>query len=104
MDHAGWSVCPEGYFVRALERSSNENLHNLEKAECCKPNSAPEQYGGCYNEHWSMKHEGHYRCKLPNTALAGLERDDTDTLIGIIKAKCCQLPPASISTQEVSAR
>jgi len=106
MDNAGWSLCPEGYFVKALERSSNEQLHCLEKADCCKPNSAPEQYGFCYEEDWSASfdHEGASRCKLPNTALVGLERDESDNLKGIKTAKCCQLAPSSQSTQDFSMR
>lgn len=105
-DHAGWNKCPEGYYVKALERSGDEHLHNLEKADCCKPNSAPEKWGGCYEEDWrhSFDHEGDSRCKLPNTALVGIERDEWDNLSGIKLALCCQLPPASISTQDFSIR
>ena len=47
---------------------------------------------------------GDSRCKLPNTALVGIERDDVNNLSGIRLALCCQLPPASISTQDFSIR
>ena len=38
------------WYSQALERSNNYNLHNVEKADCCKPNSAPEKWGPCYEE------------------------------------------------------
>ena len=38
------------WYSQALERSNNHNLHNVEKADCCKPNSAPEKWGPCYEE------------------------------------------------------
>lgn len=107
LDHAGWSLCPEGYYIKALERSNNYNLHNVEKADCCKPNSAPEKWGPCYEEDWSYSFDQQHsdsKCKLPNTALVGLERDETDNLSGIKKGKCCQLPPATMGTQDFSVR
>lgn len=91
----------------ALERSNNYNLHNVEKADCCKPNSAPEKWGPCYEEDWSYSFDQQHsdsKCKLPNTALVGLERDETDNLSGIKKGKCCQLPPATMGTQDFSVR
>ena len=202
-------MCPEGYYVRALERSDCEELHCLEKAECCKPNSAPEKWGPCYQAQsmgrllstwrwiyqsgdWdlllqvvrigmkfgsfsipflyleaphlsrriggllTMKELASASCptlpwldsthgsdgfpiiflvpscpfwtchffrrftillggskmfqvvyKLSSCTFwlhFGKERDDTNNLSGIKTAKCCQLPPASMSTQQVAMR
>jgi hypothetical protein len=48
--------------------------------------------------------QGDSKCKLPNTALVGLERDEWDNLSGIKTGKCCQLPPATMSKQDFSIR
>ncbi|XP_046863970.1 uncharacterized protein LOC124457823 [Xenia sp. Carnegie-2017] len=89
-----WSVCPRGYFLNGLYRSSGNNLHNIELGKCCKPKGHPNKYVNCYNEltRQTFDKKGWSRCKRIGYYVAGLYKDrNGDWLHNIDKLKCCKM-------------
>ena len=89
-----WSVCPGGYFLNGLYRSSGNNLHNIELGKCCKPKGHPNKYVNCYNEltRQTFDKKGWSRCKRIGYYVAGLYKDrNGDWLHNIDKLKCCKM-------------
>ncbi|XP_028407910.1 uncharacterized protein LOC114530541 [Dendronephthya gigantea] len=97
-----WSLnCPSGYFLNGLHRTSGQNLSNIEKASCCRPEGHPDECGLCYDEDvttsfnqagWSgcSKAEGYY--------ITGVYHDGgEDHLNNIDKFRCCQMARDRIS-------
>ena len=97
-----WNVCPSGYYLSGLFRSSGNNLHNIEHAWCCKPRGAPNNYKSCYIENvWSKfdwNRKGMVTCTRSDHYIAGLYRSICDKMYCIEEFKCCQLPPAPCSS------
>jgi len=87
-----WAKCGAGYFMTGMERSDGDEIHNIEKAKCCKPKSAPKSWGSCYDHNvgssfdgkgWSQCNTGYH--------LTGLYRGTCDNLYCIEKFYCCKL-------------
>ncbi|XP_028400042.1 fibropellin-1-like [Dendronephthya gigantea] len=71
-----WNLCTDGYYLSGLYRSSGNNLHNIEKAWCCKPRGAPNSCTSCYNENVRTKFDynkkGMVSCLKPGHYITGL--------------------------------
>jgi hypothetical protein len=51
--HEGWSLCPSGYFLHGMYRSSysgKAGLQDIEAGKCAKPANHPLHHGDCYDE------------------------------------------------------
>ncbi len=90
-----WSFCPNGYFLNGLYRTNGFNLHNIEKAKCCKPANHPKFYEHCYPEYTgaTFDNEGWTTCKKAGYYVAGVKRDGgpSDWLYNIEYFKCCKM-------------
>ena len=89
-----WSVCPEGFFLNGLYRTSGHNLHNIEEGKCCKPVTHPKSYEHCYNEYirYEFDKQGWTTCKKTGYYVAGVYRDhNKDWLHDIDYLKCCKM-------------
>ncbi|XP_073242402.1 uncharacterized protein [Porites lutea] len=88
-----WALCPEGYFLQGLYRTSEEDwLSNIELGKCCKPDSLPNQYGKCIdkaitssfdNKGLSSCDDGYY--------MAGFYKGSCNRLYCIETLKCCKM-------------
>jgi hypothetical protein len=118
-DHAGWSTCPEGYYMSGIYRSgsASDRAHGIEQiqeASCCKPQELPSQWGSCTDDNpvfgegaaaeydYYEESEAGQVAECPaGKAMVGLFRSDDSTLNGIQRMKCCSLPedliPADVS-------
>ncbi|XP_028401393.1 fibropellin-1-like isoform X2 [Dendronephthya gigantea] len=89
-----WSLCPEGYFLNGLYRTSGNNLHNIEEGRCCKPVNHPKNYENCYNEYIRHKFDkqGWTKCMKTGYYVVGVYRDhNKDWLHDIDYLKCCKM-------------
>ncbi len=91
---SNWSVCPEGYFLNGLYRSSGQNLHNIEKGKCCKPANHPKSYEHCYDEYIGKKFDkkGWTTCEKPGYYFTGVKPDGKDDWLHNMEYfKCCKM-------------
>jgi len=87
-----WNTCKAGYFLRGLYRNGGKKLHSLEEAKCCKPRSAPESYGHCYDQDVgsSFDKKGTSKCNK-GYIMTGMYRGGCDWLYCIEKFRCCKM-------------
>jgi hypothetical protein len=93
-DREGWSMCDAGYFMNGIYRTGNmwdgnSGIHQLEMAYCCRPTGSA-TYGEC-TEDVMFERNGVSEC-APGKAIAGLWRSGDNSLNGMDKMKCCELP------------
>ena len=89
-------MCPRGYYLSGLQRSKGQNLHNIERALCCKPKSQPLSYKDCYRENVWAKFDQHnsgmVSCVRNGYYITGLYRSDCDFLYCVEEFMCCSMP------------
>ncbi|CAB3990694.1 neurogenic locus Notch -like [Paramuricea clavata] len=97
-----WNLCPSGYYLSGLYRSSGNNLNNIEHAWCCKPRGAPNFNKSCYNEDvWSKfdwNQQGMVSCTRSGYYITGMYRSSCDYMYCIEEFKCCQLQIKEVCT------
>ena len=88
-------MCPRGYYLGGLERSGGQNLHNIERARCCKPRNQPSFYKDCYKENvWSKfdhHNSGMVSCGRNGYYITGLYRSNCDLLYCVEEFMCCSM-------------
>ena len=88
-----WALCPEGYFLQGLYRTSEEDwLSNIELGKCCKPDSLPNQYGKCIDKAitTSFDNKGLSSCD-DGYYMAGFYKGSCNRLYCIETLKCCKM-------------
>jgi len=106
-----WAGCPNGYFLNGFYRSNSDNikggtkggLHNLEKARCTRPSTAPATYGNCYDENvgLSFDKKGLSKCR-PGYFLSAIWKGGCDKLYCLEKFKCCRMRSPKAALPKVS--
>ncbi|PFX27877.1 uncharacterized protein LOC111327026 [Stylophora pistillata] len=89
-----WALCPDGYFMRGLYRSGDDSwLHNIEEAQCCKPEGLPDRYYDCYVQNvWgSLDHKGLSECEREGYYMVGIFKGNCDKLYCLEEFKCCRM-------------
>lgn len=88
-------MCPKGYFLSGLERSSGQHLHNIERARCCKPQNHALEYKECYKENVWGRFDWHKNdmvtCMKKGHYITGLYRSGCDFLYCIEEFMCCSM-------------
>ena len=88
-----WALCPEGYFLQGMYRTSEEDwLSNIELGKCCKPDSLPYQYGKCIDKAitTSFDNKGLSSCD-DGYYMAGFYKGSCNRLYCIETLKCCKM-------------
>lgn len=114
-----WGECPRGYFLNGFYRSNSDKpnlkdkgksvdvikggLHNLEKAKCSRPQTAPVAYGNCYEQNVgiSFDKKGLSKCKA-GYFMTGLWKGTCDKLYCVEKWKCCRMRSPRAALPKVS--
>ena len=89
-----WSVCPAGYFLNGLYRTSGEKLNNIEEGKCCKPVNHPAYYEDCYDDYIRTEFDkkGWTLCRKIGYYIVGLFHDAyKDWLHNIDYFRCCKM-------------
>ncbi|XP_078363428.1 uncharacterized protein LOC144647504 [Oculina patagonica] len=89
-----WALCPAGYFLNGLYKTSGEKLYNIEEGQCCRPVNEPgEGYDGCYDEDvtTSFDNRGWSDCQRTGYYMTGIYKSSCEELYCIEKFKCCKM-------------
>ncbi len=90
-DKQGWSKCPKGYYLQSFYKSSCQNLHCIEYANCCK-NEYDGGYASCYNENIDSAFDrpnAWAKCKREGFFIAGMKRTKCDQIHCLTRLRCC---------------
>jgi hypothetical protein len=105
-DKKGWSTCSPGSLLQGLYRNvaSCKAIYCLEMVRCAQPCEATGsskkrevlELDNCYYADWykSILVEGWQRCAV-NYFLAGMYRNSSDSLYGIVMGLCCSVADAT---------
>ena len=103
-----WALCPNGYYLEGVYRtaSSNGMLHNIEEGKCCRPQSHPDSYEGCYDEDVgiSFDSKGWSECKQAGYYMTGFYKGSCDKLYCIEKFRCCKMKKGNHDFQQLVVR
>ena len=94
-------MCPNGYFLSGLERSSGNYLHNIEFGRCCKPQHSPTGYKHCFKanvwDHFNHDNHGMFSCGRHGYYITGIYRSSCDLVYCIEEFMCCSMTGKSYS-------
>ena len=94
-----WAVCPHGFFLQGLYRSSDTGteLHDIKQATCCRPRNFKSVPMDCYDHNMtvSIAKTGWRKCQ-DWSYLAGVYKGACKKLHCIETFRCCRMPPPGI--------
>jgi len=101
-DHKGWAKCTTGYYIKSIYSTKGSSLHNIEELQCCKPKVNNVIQGVCYDQSVSdsFDKKGWSKCRN-GTYMAGMWRNDCDSLHCIERFKCCGMKKNVVSPGKV---
>ena len=89
-----WNSCPDGYFVSGFMRGDGNNLGSLEEGVCCKPPSAPNQWGDCYIEDITNSFDVDWAtvgCQRSLYYIVAIYTHECDQISCMEELKCCTI-------------